>query len=69
MPSFPLEVVEAIIYHLKDDPPSLCNCSLTCSALLPRSRCHLSRNVQLNGRGQLSALVSAILLWANWWTH
>ena len=60
MPTFPLEIIEAIIGLLEDDPSSLRSCRLTCSALSPRCRRLLFRTVQLDSRRQLKALVAVI---------
>ena len=60
MPTFPLEIIEAIIDLLEDDPLSLRSCRLSCSALSPRCRRLLFRTVRLDTRQQLNALVASI---------
>ena len=60
MPTFPLEIIEAIFDLLEDDPLSLRSCRLSCSALSPRCRRLLFRTVRLNTRQQLNALVASI---------
>lgn len=45
--SFPAELEDMIIDHLKDDKKALANCSLVCQSWRPRSRYHLFSTVSL----------------------
>ena len=57
-PRIPLEVIERVIGHSHNDPKLLHSFSLTCSQLLPRSRClMLSAGVKLTSRDHAFALV------------
>ncbi|TBU33301.1 hypothetical protein BD311DRAFT_622852, partial [Dichomitus squalens] len=48
-PSLPMEVLERVIDYCSGIPYTLCNLTLTCRQLLPRSRYHLFASIMIKG--------------------
>lgn len=58
----PPELDDRIIDFLWDDPPSLCNCALTCRAWLPASRYNLYHTIHLSTRRVFWDLVRTAII-------
>lgn len=56
-PRLPWEVIERVIDRSGEDPKSLCNLSLTCHQLHPRSRCLLFTRLDFKSRDSVFAFV------------
>ena len=52
-PVLPIEVCEEVIDQARDNAASLRQLSLTCSAFLPRARCHLFSSIRIRAVEQL----------------
>lgn len=57
LPSFPLEIIDQIVDHLHDDPPSLRACALTSRMLRPASQYHLFSSLKISSLQRLQDCV------------
>ena len=48
-PSLPMEILERVVDYCSGIPYTLCNLSLTCRQLLPRTRYHLFASIMIKG--------------------